>query len=64
MADFHDKVHEDISSQLKGLQAIMLDISDRMARIETRAAMFSALSGAAAGFIVALAAALIPVVHK
>ena len=64
MADFHDKVHEDISDQLKALQSIMMDISDRMARIETRAAMFSALAGAASGFLVALAAAVIPVLHK
>lgn len=56
--DFHDKVHEDISAQLATLNALLLGLAERLARIEARVAFFSGLTGLATGaassFIVTL----------
>ena len=53
-ADFHDKVHEDISTQLGTLSGLVLAMTDRIARLEVRVALFSALGGGAAGLIASI----------
>lgn len=52
--DFHERTHDQITTDLKTLQGLTLQVLERLTRVETKAAMFSALAGAVSGLAVSL----------
>ena len=62
--DFHEREHEAISDRLAEGNALLLGLVERMARLETRVAIYSAIGGAAAGLFSSGLIAVIQLIHK